>query len=207
MAEKVKSEIKSTIAESKPRDSEGHFVHVEKPGSPPKPQGALDKFFGDNVRYHKSQDDLLDVRVGNPLRKIVELLEDIKRQKAFSFTLKGSLGIAGVALALGVFGVLGSGRILCDKGIQTQIGTIKILAVQEKEPDGLPVISNILDWFNPKPSYSRTVLIREDNSATRLPYSREVNFSQYSNFQVIATGNYDSCAQSLTIKAPTAIEI
>src|SRR3990167_4871923 len=101
MAEKVKSELKSTVAENKPRDSEGHFVRVEKPDTPPKPQGALDKFFGEHVGYHRNQDDLLDVRVGNPLRKIVELLEDIKRQKAFSFTLKGSLGIAGVALALG----------------------------------------------------------------------------------------------------------
>jgi len=38
----------------------------------------------------------------------VELLQDIKKQKAFSFTLKGSLGIAGVALALGMFGIFGA---------------------------------------------------------------------------------------------------
>ncbi len=167
----------------------------------------LEKLISENVHYSKNKNDLLDIHIGNPLRRITELLEEIKRQKAFSFTLKGSLGIAGVVLALGVFGVLGGGRMLCDKGIQTQIGTIKILAIQEKEPDGLPILSNILDWFSPKPSYNRTVLIREDNSAIRLPYSREVNFSQYSNFQVIATGNYDSCAQSLTIQDPAALEI
>ena len=167
----------------------------------------IEKLISENIHYSKNKNDLLDIHIGNPLRRITELLEEIKRQKAFSFTLKGSLGIAGVALALGVFGILGGGRILCDKGIQTQIGTLKILSIQEKEPDGLPIISSILDWFNPKPNYNRTVLIREDNSAIRLPYSREVNFSQYSNFQVIATGNYDSCAQSLTIKDPTAIEI
>src|SRR3989344_7304729 len=93
----------------------------------------IEKFISENIHYSKNKDNLLDVHIGNPLRRIAELLEEIKRQKAFSFTLKGSLGIAGVALALGVFGVLGSGRILCDKGIQTQIGTIKILSVQEKE--------------------------------------------------------------------------
>lgn len=168
---------------------------------------SIEKLISETVHYSKNKDDLLDVHIGNPLRRITELLEEIKRQKAFSFTLKGSLGIAGVALALGVFGILGGGRILCDKGIQTQLGTIKMLAVQEKELDGLPIISNILDWFNPKPTYNRTILIREDNSAIRLPYSREVNLSQYNNLGVITTGNYDSCAQTLTIKDPTAVEI
>ena len=79
--------------------------------------------------------------------------------------------------------------------------------IQEQESGGLPIISNILDWFNPKPNYNRTILVREDNSAIRLPYSREVNFSQYNNAQVVATGNYDSCAQSLTIKDASAVEI
>ena len=166
----------------------------------------IEKFISENIHYSKNKDNLLDVHIGNPLRRIAELLEEIKRQNAFSFTLKGSLGIAGVALALGVFGVLGGGRILCDKGMQTQIGTIKTLNVQEQEVGGLPIISNILDWFNPKQAHNRVVLIREDDSAISLPFSRAVNFTQYNNFQIAATGNYDSCAQTLTIKDPTALE-
>ncbi|HBB76524.1 MAG: hypothetical protein A2186_00760 [Candidatus Levybacteria bacterium RIFOXYA1_FULL_41_10] len=207
MAEKVKSEIKSTIAESKPRDSEGHFVHVEKPGSPPKPQGALDKFFGDNVRYHKSQDDLLDVRVGNPLRKIVELLEDIKRQKAFSFTLKGSLGIAGVALALGVFGVFGGGKILCEKGVQSYIGTVKTLNVMEQESSGIPVLSQFLDYFAPKQTHNKVVLVKNDESVISLPFSSKVDYTKFSNFPVIVTGNYNSCSQTLTLSDPSGLQI
>lgn len=54
--------------------------------------------------------------------------------------MKGSLGIAGVALALGVFGILGAGNLLCEKGIQTQIGVIKVLNVQEKDT-GIPIYS------------------------------------------------------------------
>lgn len=167
----------------------------------------IEKLISENVHYSKNKDDLLDVHIGNPLRRIAELLEQIKRQKAFSFTLKGSLGIAGVALALGIFGVLGGGRILCDKGTQTQIGTVKVLNVQEKEPGNLPIISDILDWFISRPAYNRTVLFRTDNFAINLPRFREVNFSSYNNLNVIATGNYDSCSQSLTIKDPAAIEI
>lgn len=167
----------------------------------------VEKFVSENIHYSKNKDDLLDVHIGNPLRRIAELLEEIKRQKAFSFTLKGSLGIAGVALALGVFGILGGGRILCDKGIQTQIGTIKILNAQEQEVGRLPIVSNILDWFNQKPIYNRSVLIREDNLVINLPFSKGINLVQYNSFRVIATGNYDSCSQALSIKDASAIEI
>jgi len=93
------------VAKSEARDDKGHFIHVEKP-SPEQPQNPqppqepqhqnpVSKFLSDHTRYDKSQDDLLDVHVANPLRRIAQLLEDIKRQKAFSFTLKGSLGLAG----------------------------------------------------------------------------------------------------------------
>ena len=92
-----------------PHDSHGHFIHKfptpPKPGSQP---SLTEKLFPTHVSVdHKvTQDALLDVHIGNPLRRITQLLEEIKRQKAFSFTLKGSLGIMGVALALSVFGFL-----------------------------------------------------------------------------------------------------
>jgi hypothetical protein len=130
--------------------------------------------------------------VGNPLHKIVELLQDIKKQKAFSFTLKGSLGIAGVALALGMFGIFGAGNLLCEKGTQKEIGVIKTLSVMEEEPVAIPLLSDIIDYFAPRARHYSVVLIRKDESVISLPYSRNVNFSQYNNAPVIATGNYDA---------------
>jgi hypothetical protein len=122
----------------------------------------------------------------------VELLQDIKKQKAFSFTLKGSLGIAGVALALGMFGIFGAGNLLCEKGTQKEIGVIKTLSVMEEEPVAIPLLSDIIDYFAPRARHYSVVLIRKDESVISLPYSRNVNFSQYNNAPVIATGNYDA---------------
>ncbi len=200
-------ELKSEIAGHKPRDNEGHFVKREYPKNPEKPLDPIAKLFSENVHYSKSKDDLLDVHIGNPLRKVVQLLEAIKQQKAFSFTLKGSLGIAGVALALGLFGILGAGNLLCEKGVQTQIGTVKILNVQEKDPDVFPILSNILDWFNPKQMHNRIVLVKYSKDVIKLSFSKDINFPQYNNYPVIATGNYDACGQTLTIKAPNAVQI
>src|SRR3989304_9340450 len=135
---------------------------------------SLEKFISENVHYSKNKDDLLDVHIGNPLRRITELLEEIKRQKAFSFTLKGSLGIAGVALALGVFGVFGGGKILCEKGVQSYIGTVKTLNVMEQESSGIPVLSQFLDYFAPKQTHNKVVLVKNDESVISLPFSSKV---------------------------------
>src|SRR5438046_1279755 len=87
----------------------------------------VEKFVSSHVHYSKNDDDILDVHIGNPLYKITKLLEEIKKQKAFSFTLKGSLGIAGVVLAFTFLGVLGAGNVLCSKGVQSEIGVVQIL--------------------------------------------------------------------------------
>ena len=215
MEEKT-SELKSEIAQHKPRDEEGHFVHAQPSEALSKTEGSnpISNFLGEHTHYSKNQDDILDVHVGNPLRKIVDLLQDIKRQKAFSFTLKGSLGIAGVVLTLSVFGILGAGNLLCDKGVQSEIGVIKVLNVTEKDPEGLPVLSQIFDWFNPKQARNRVVIVKDNGNVLKLPYSKNVNFQQYANLaypeqsrRVMATGNYDACGQTLTINDPNSLEI
>lgn len=199
-------ELKSEIAESRPRDNEGHFISQEKQEEHEK-KGPIERLFSENVHYSKSQDDILDVHVGNPLRRITQLLEDIRRQKAFSFTLKGSLGVMGVFLALSVFGILGGGKILCDKGVQKQIGVIKVLNVQEKEPANLPLLSNILEYFSPRPTHNSIVLVRSDETIITIPHNKNIKVDQYANYPVVATGNYDSCGQTLRINDPNAVEI
>lgn len=204
------SEAKSEIAQEKPRDEEGHFIHVEPPKDPERPlspQEKVAKYFGAHTTYDKSQDDILDVHVGNPLRKITQLLEEIKKQKAFSFTLKGSLGIAGVALALGVFGIMGAGNLLCEKGVQKEIGVMKVLNVQEEDPASVPFLSGFIDFFAPRQKHNSVVLVKNDESVISIPYSKNVNFAQYANYPVIATGNYDSCGQSLKVNEASAVEI
>lgn len=219
------SEVKSVIAENKPRDEEGHFIHVEPPKDPEtplSPKEKVAKYFGAHIKrsedpekitfrgtttIHSNQDDILDVHVGNPLHKIVDLLQEIKQQKAFSFTLKGSLGIAGVALALGMFGILGAGNLLCEKGVQKEIGVIKVLNVQEEEPATIPLISGLIDYFSPRQTHNSTVLIKSDETIITIPYSKNVNISQYQNLPVVATGDYDACGQKLKITDQDAVEI
>lgn len=203
--------LKSVVAENKPRDAHGHFVKKNIPQTPTTTKNIatklLEEINGKAGNVKESSDDLIDIHVGNPLRKIVVLLEDIKKQKAFSFTLKGSLGIAGVALALGVFGVFGGGQILCERGVQSQIGTLKVLNATEIENSGVPVLSQILDYFSSKQTHNKTVLIKPDYTVVSLPYSSKVDYTKYVGMPVVATGSYNSCSQTLNIVDSKDIQI
>lgn len=201
----AKDELKSVIAENKPRDSHGHFIHIEKPGTPQKPQDPISKFMKEHTSYSKNQDDLLDIHVGNPLRKIVELLQEIKQQKAFSFTLKGSLGIAGVALTLGVFGVFGGGQILCERGVQSQIGTVKILNATDNPPQN--ILKSLINNFKSPEVHNRVVLVKNDYSVVSLILNNSSLIIPYTDMPVIATGNYNSCSQTLSITDNKDIQI
>jgi hypothetical protein len=176
-------------------------------GETPKPKDDdVEKFISSHVHYNKNDDDVLDVHIGNPLHKIVKLLEDIKKQKAFSFTLKGSLGIAGVVLAFSFLGLLGAGNMLCAKGVQSEIGTIHKLNIMEPDPPAIPLWSDFVAWFNPRGQHEAVVLVREDNFVIHLPYKQGVSYRDYENLPVIATGSYDSCAKTLTVEDQNGVE-
>ena len=195
------------VAAKMQRDSEGHFIHTKSPNvNSPTSNSTLNQL---SSIIKPSNDDLIDIHVGNPLRKIVTLLQEIKQQKAFSFTLKGSLGIAGVALALGVFGVFGGGQILCDRGVQSQIGVIKVLNAPESLNDSL--ITKILSIANGSgQSHNRVVLIKNDETVIGLTGKSLISnpSSLITNgYPVIATGSYNSCSQTLTIADDKGIQI
>jgi hypothetical protein len=209
---------KSDIAKEKLRDDKGHFIH---PSSPPNPSNPSHPLQTPGFAVHKTSDDntLVDVHVNNPLHKITEILEEIKKQKAFSFTLKGSLGIMGVVLAFSVFGFFGTAHILCDKGIQTKSGIIKILHpdLSEDESPGLyGKVTSALKYYsnitsgtptNVKKDTARYILYTADHQAIHIIPSSGITLQTLQNTSIFATGTYDSCSEELKIQKPNNIEI
>lgn len=158
------------------------------------------------VKVSKTADEstLLDVHVGNPLKKITQLLEDIKKQKAFSFTLTGSLGVMGVALAISAFGIFGGSKAFCDKGRQTHMGVLKVLQVREIEPSHVFLFGAIVDYYrsffkaNENDIHDRVILVNQEGSI-HLPFSKNIAFNNFNGQNVFATGHYDSCAKELVV--------
>lgn len=198
--------LKSEVASSKPRDEKGKFIKI--PNVVPS-KNVVENFLLSHTGNYKNQDDLLDIKIGNPLGKIVKLLEEIKRQKAFSFTVKGSLGIAGVVLTLSIFGIFGGSQMLCEKGIQSHVGVIKVLEYREIYQKRVPVLSYFLDLVSPpvKQIKNRIVLIKYDSNTIYLPFSESIDITKFANLPVIITGNYNACSQTLAVNDSNSIEV
>lgn len=166
---------------------------------------TIEDLLKENVHYTKKQDVLLDVHVGNPLRRITQILEDIKKQKAFSFTLKGSLGVMGVVLVAGIFGLLGGSRVLCDKGVQTKSGTLKTLSFMETVSPSLLDYIPILSEFQTKPLTPRTVLMSSGQIYHVMTHS-QIDITGFIGQNVLVSGGFDSCTNTLTVTDTTAVE-
>ncbi len=226
------SDHRGDNAATEPRDEHGHFIHQDQPPEPASPASAhpaspvsthpaspepaeravMDALIPRVSIDHKTDDNtLLDVHLGNPLRRIQQLLEEIKAQKAFSFTLKGSLGIAGIALVITTFGIFGGTEAFCSRGTQSEIGTLRMLSMDEQTAVSLPAhIAAAWDslWGRiPQAPGKRLVLIKQDKTVLRVAKSPSVALAtDYFSSPVIVTGDYDSCSQTLSVSDPHAIQ-
>jgi hypothetical protein len=170
------------------------------------------------VSSKHDDDTLIDIHLNNPLKKITEILEDIKRQKAFSFTLKGSLGIMGVALSLSVFGFFGTTHALCDKGIRTESGIIRVLhpdLTEDKHPGLYGKITSTLRYYSsllsgdeiPKnKNEARYILVKEDKTILLLLPEDGVRLGQSKNIEMFVTGSFDVCTMEMRIEKPENLE-
>lgn len=211
-------------AQSQPHDQNGQFA--PKPPISPTDQNStsspaesnsshpLHQYIANNTRYDKKHDDLLDIHVGNPLARITQLLQDIKKQKAFSFTLKGSLGIMGVGLVLSTFGIFGGAKLLCDKGRQTHVGIVRIMGTPDQIDYQWPLIEPVVEYYrnfmNPgqlNNKHPRVILQTGSNDTIFIPYNKEVDMGLFNKQKVLVTGEFDSCSRTLRVDNLGAVEL
>lgn len=220
ISEEAKEKLR-TMADHRNRDENGHFIPLKKDAppsesQPPKPDSSahpLTSFLHSQSSKSTDKDDtLVDVHVNNPLKRITQLLEDIKKEKAFSFNIKGSLGLTGVILVVTSFGIFGGTQVLCSRGEQAHIGTLTVLTLPEEKPvTWVTRAQTIWDAMTgterpAKTNLPRLALVQQDEVVYRL-----VGLTSHKNLlpgnRYLITGEVDACTQTITIKDPRALQL
>lgn len=212
--EEHKKQVLSEFADNRPRDEHGHFIPTEGPNKDvpdTKPSVPITDVIKSQIKIEETKDDdtLVDVHISNPLKRIQELLEDIKKQKAFTFSIKGSLGLAGIILVLTTFGIFGGSKAFCEKGIQTQTGSVRALDMTEEATDpNLPLWQKIINFIlpSPKTQTNRIVLFPSTGSPIHLVSGYSSQLQKLDGQNIIVTGTFDACSQTLSINDPQAIQ-
>jgi hypothetical protein len=200
--------------ESIPKPEGIPVTPVVSPVTTSKNKSVFKSLFPSNVAVgHNADDDtLLDIKIGNPLRKIAQLLEDIKKQKAFSFTLKGSLGVAGIVMVLTTFGIFGGTQAFCNKGTQTHTGAIRQLQITDTPDRSYIVERAMVVWDaitgNDFTRRHRQRIILVKNPENIMTVKERVDGLALTRFEgrVLLTGDYDSCSHTITVKDINGVE-
>lgn len=215
--DKHKREVLHEVAQHRPRDAEGHFLNSDKNSQSTVDVDKHKSSEIPGVEIHKTTDDetLVDVHVNNPMHKIAELLEEIKKQKAFSFTLKGSIGVAGVVLSLTMFGVFGTTHILCDKGVQSKVGVLRVLQFQEdvspslvqKIRDAGEYYTALLTGKQPVKKVQKWMVLQvRSGDLIHLSGDGLEQVGMMENQLVYVSGVYDSCSKTLKLQGINPVE-
>ncbi|MDO8657782.1 MAG: hypothetical protein Q7K55_03515 [Candidatus Levybacteria bacterium] len=120
----------------------------------------------------------------------------------------------GVALTLSVFGIFGGAKMLCDKGIQTQVGVIKELDSNTIERSSVPIIGQAIDYYNNLfttqnvvSQKKRIILLKDNRSTIFLSNVKGVSYENYLNRDTYITGQYDTCSQTLKPQSQSDLQL
>lgn len=104
--------------------------------------------------------------------------------------------------------------MLCDKGIQTQVGIIKELDSSSSEKSAVPIIGQVIDYYrnlftnqNTTSQKKRIILLKDDRSTIFLSDAKGVSYNNYLNRDLYITGQYDSCSQILKPASPSDLQL
>ncbi|HLC88207.1 MAG TPA: hypothetical protein VJG66_04100 [Patescibacteria group bacterium] len=185
------------------RDENGHFIplkaKVDLSGS--------GKVLSDLIKTEEDDDafNLFTLKMGKPWQKLIQILEDIKKKQATTVNLKFTIPLIVLPAVLIAAFTLGRMQTGCGGYFASQVGTLQNITVtRQYRPDNF-----FLYWFSYLPylgdyllkekALSQPVLVRENNESVIIDNQALVNLNPFNQSKVITFGNYNPCAQTLTL--------
>ena len=188
-----------------PRDNKGHFATNKA-----KSAGSVN-ILSHLIHTGEGHDDttLIDVKVTNPLRRIVEAIGDLKKHQSTTFSLRFTIPLIALPVFLLVAFQLGRVQTACNQAITSKVGTIKNVTVQIPK-ENTTWFSWIWTFFPTLPKLGtteqliteeRTVLINPQNETLTILHHATLNLKPYENQQVLITGKFSACSSVITLES------
>lgn len=123
-----------------------------------------------------------------------------------SYPLSDMLRIAITVFIIVMLSTFGIQHAVCDKGVQTQVGTVKVL----KAKSDINPLENATNVLLQRPSVKkdaeRIVLFNPKNEAVQLLAATSVGLKEQDNKRVFLTGHYNSCKQKMYVTSSDNVE-
>lgn len=157
------------------------------------------------IEESSNEETILDIKVHNPLKRITQLLQDLKKHQTTTVSLRFTIPLIALPIVLFVAFQIGRAQTLCAQTFTTQAGTIQVLQV--KVPRTAPTaLSLVLSFFPsvPQPTadlvdQERAILLLPTSEVVHIIHPRTVDVTPFVGQSVLLTGNYSACTRSITL--------
>ncbi len=157
------------------------------------------------IEESSNEETILDIKVHNPLKRITQLLQDLKKHQTTTVSLRFTIPIIALPIVLFVAFQIGRAQTLCAQTFTTQAGTVQVLQV--KVPRAAPTaLSLVLSFFPsvPQPTadlidQERAILLLPSSEVVHIIHPRTVEVFPFVGQSVLLTGNYSACTRSITL--------
>lgn len=169
------------------------------------------------IKAKETEDDstLIDIKVTNPLKRIYELLQDIKKHQSTTFSLRFTIPLIALPIFLFVAFQLGRSSYVCTQEFTSKKGIIKITKVDiPTRQDGFltrlwnnlgaPVISSMSSNYVTE---ERMLLDNQTGSIIQVISAKAIDVQKYKDQAVIITGTYSSCTETITLNSENNITL
>lgn len=196
---------------SQPRDNKGHFATNKA-----KSTGSAN-ILSHLIHTGEGHDDttLIDVKVTNPLKRIVEAIQDLKKHQSTTFSLRFTIPLIALPIFLLVAFQLGRVQTACNQAITSKVGTVKNVTVQIPQEN-----ANWFSWIwtffpslpklgtnEPLVSEERTVLINSQGETLMVLHHPALNLKPFENQTVLLTGKFSACSSVITLESEKNISL
>lgn len=181
---------KSQVAQSKTRDTFGKFIKINQ--------------------QSEDNENLVDIKVHNPLKKLYQFLDSIKKRSVTTISFKVSIPLLVLPLVVAaIFGYSGFklGRVfspICQSFSTSKTGVLYLHNVTEPESDNL--FTQIIPfWPQSEVKMKLVTFLSGQDSDYTLVYKVGINLQQFNQRHVAVYGEYNPCTQSLTVSSPKTL--
>ncbi len=201
----------STSTKYQPRGSKERLIK-----SVNEAKGSLE-ILSSLIKAKETEDDstLIDIKVTNPLKRIYELLQDIKKHQSTTFSLRFTIPLIALPIFLFAAFQLGRGSYVCTQDFTSKKGVIKLTKVDiPTRQDGFlnklwsnvgaPAISSTSSGYVTE---ERVLLDSQMGDIVQVLSTKAIDMQQYKDQTVIISGIYSTCTHIMTLNSKNNITI
>ncbi len=197
------SKKRSTEARVRQRDQNGHFIPIKPKVKVTGQANLLSELI--DTSGNPDSDSMMGVYFKNPFKKIIEILDDIRKKQSTKVNLSFTIPLVALPIVIIMAFQFGRYQSSCNDYFSSQIGTLQNITITRTfSPDNwflkllssLPYLDNI---YNRSETLVQPILVKEDGQTVIIQNEANTDLDPFTASKITIFGNYNSCSAIITL--------